>query len=730
MKSFIETNGKNIFNRISSLSQSQKKLLATLTVVSTIYTVNKITGKRKEKSTSNEIVTSKKKVSLDKNFFKQFKFLLKIVLPGIKSKEFLILVLHTLFLGSRTFLSIFIAKLDGRLVKTIVDRNGKKFLYFLMIWIGVAIPATYVNSMIKYLESKLAIAFRTRLVDYSYKLYMENESYYRVGNLDSRLTNADQCLTEDVSKFCNFLAHLYSQISKPILDVALISYQFFIASRKPGSSSFIPFLLCVVVIYTTARVLKMIQPPFGKLAATQQKLEGDLRYVHSRLITHSEEIAFYGGEKLEEVSLRKKYTQLIKHMNNIFKIRILYNMFEGFFMKYIWSACGLLMIAIPSFLYDTKKQSVSTRTRDYVTSRQLLVSGAEAIERIMLSFKEVNELAGYTANVYEMISVFKDVGKGKYEKDMIKGVDGEKKKDIRLNRGLVFESDYIEYKDVPIVSPNGDVLVEKMNFKIEPGEHLLITGPNGCGKSSLFRTLGGLWPIYGGVVSKPSPSQMFYIPQRPYLSLGTLRDQVIYPDSHEDMIKKGFTDDDLWDLLGWVNLQYVVKREGGWDSTNDWQDVLSGGEKQRIGMARLFYHKPMYAILDECTSAVSIDVEGKMYQHAIDLGITLITVTHRPSLWKYHKRLLQFDGQGNVTFTELDATQRVSYKEEKSKLEQLLAEYPKMKKRLRTLCDLLGEKSVILDESDEISEDNVRDIIDEESKTIEEEDINAQTTDE
>lgn len=726
MKLFIESKGKDILNKISSLPQSQKKLLAAVTIVTTIYTVNKITTKKQENRTSKEVVTTKKKVSIDKNFFKQFKFLLKIVLPSIRSKEFLILVLHTLFLGSRTFLSIFIAKLDGRLVKTIVDRNGKKFLYFLMVWIGVAIPATYVNSMIKYLESKLAIAFRTRLVDYSYKLYMENESYYRVGNLDSRLSNADQCLTEDVSKFCNFLAHLYSQISKPILDVALISYQFFLASRKPGSSSLIPFLLSVVVIYTTARVLKMIQPPFGRLAATQQKLEGDLRYVHSRLITHSEEIAFYGGEKIEEGSLRSKYIQLVKHMNSIFRIRILYNMFEGFFMKYIWSACGLLMIAIPSFLYDSNKQSVSTRTRDYVTSRQLLVSGAEAIERIMLSFKEVNELAGYTANVYEMISVFNDVSKGKYEKNMIKsGEDGKLNKDIRLNRGQVFESDYIEYKDVPIVSPNGDILVEKMNFKIERGEHLLITGPNGCGKSSLFRTLGGLWPIYGGVVSKPSPSQMFYIPQRPYLSLGTLRDQVIYPDSHEDMIRKGITDDVLWELLGWVNLQYVVKRENGWDSISDWQDVLSGGEKQRIGMARLFYHKPMYAILDECTSAVSIDVEGKMYQHAIDLGITLITVTHRPSLWKYHKRLLQFDGQGNISFTQLDATQRVSYKEEKSKLEQLLAEYPKMKKRLRTLCDLLGEGSVILNESGEISEDNVKDIIDEESHTNEE-DVNAE----
>lgn len=695
---------KLIASKINGLSQNKKNALAAATVALSIYAINKSTQRRRNTSATPKETegNQKKKVNIDKNFVKQFKVLLNIVLPGIKSKEFWILVLHTAFLASRTFISIFIAQLDGRLVKTIVDRNSKRFLYYLAVWLGVAVPATYVNSMIKFLESKLAIAFRTRLVDHTYKLYMENETYYRVGNLDNRLVNADQCLTEDVSKFCNFLAHLYSQISKPVLDVSLISYQFFLASKTPGtrSSSIIPFSLMVVVVYATARVLKMIQPPFGRLAATQQKLEGELRAVHSRLIVHSEEIGFYRGQDIEESTLRSKYLQLVKHVNHIFKTRIFYNMFEGFFMKYIWSACGLLMIAIPSFLYDTKSpKSVSTRTRDYVTSRQLLVSGAEAIERIMLAFKEVSELAGYTSNVHEMLDVFKDVREGNYQKSMVKSVDGEAKDDIRTRRGEVYETDHVEFKDVPIVSPNGDILVEKMNFKIDPGMHLLITGPNGCGKSSLFRILGGLWPVYGGVVSKPNIDQMFYIPQRPYLTMSTLRDQVIYPDTVEDMKTKGLADDDLWDILGWVNLQYVVKREGGWDSRSDWQDVLSGGEKQRVGMARLFYHKPMYAILDECTSAVSIDVEGKMYQHAIDVGITLITVTHRPSLWKYHKMLLQFDGQGGINFTQLDATQRVSYKEEKSRLEQSLAEYPKMKSRLKALCELLGEESVVLEES-------------------------------
>lgn len=114
-----------------------------------------------------------------------------------------------------------------------------------------------------------------------------------------------------------------------------------------------------------------------------------------------------------------------------------------------------------------------------------------------------------------------------------------------------------------------------------------------------------------------------FLPQRPYLSIGTLRDQVIYPDGEHDMCAKGKTEDDLQRVLEEARLGYLTDREGGWDTRKEWKDVLSGGEKQRMGFARLLYHEPQYAVLDEATSAVSTDVEGLMYETCKEKGISM-----------------------------------------------------------------------------------------------------------
>lgn len=190
-----------------------------------------------------------------------------------------------------------------------------------------------------------------------------------------------------------------------------------------------------------------------------------------------------------------------------------------------------------------------------------------------------------------------------------------------------------------------------MKFIIDKGCHTLISGPNGCGKSSLFRILGNLWPLKGGVLKKPNLRNIFYIPQRPYLPQGSLRDQIIYPHSYDEFVKRGRKDEELVEFLKFFDIDSVRTRcSNGLDEKKDWNEMLAWGEKQMIAMVRCYYHCPKYAILDECSSAVSVDMEAKMYMKAKEMGITLITVSHRKTVWKYHDYILRFNGDVRKLF--------------------------------------------------------------------------------
>lgn len=306
-----------------------------------------IYGSSSRKASQAKEKAKQKNIAVDREFFQRIWRILKIILPGVRCREFGILFLHSAALISRTFLSLYIAQLEGMMVKAIVQTDAYQFAVVLSQWIGISIPATFINSAIRFLECSLALAFRTRLVKHSYQLYFRNQTYYRVGNLDSRIANADQNLTEDITNFCDSIAHLYSHLTKPILDVVIMTYSLVNMANEGNAQSGFPALLAACVLYTTFKLLRLASPKFGKLVAEEASRKGQLRYCHSRVITNSEEIAFYSGHEIEQDQLWQKYRQVAKQMTLIFRKRLWYIMLEQFLMKYVWSASGMTMVAIP-----------------------------------------------------------------------------------------------------------------------------------------------------------------------------------------------------------------------------------------------------------------------------------------------------------------------------------------------------------------------------------------------
>lgn len=600
----------------------------------------------------------KNRGKVDAIFFERIKHLLKVLFPSWNVRETYDLSLLTVFLVLRTFLSIYISSIQGGIVKSIIKRDWSMFLKKLGSMALCAIPSSFINSYLDYLNKSLAINFRKSITHYFHNKYLDGMTYYQLTNIDARIPNPDQRLTQDIDKWAHSLSNLYSNVSKPILDIILFSRKLSVLLGWQG-----PGYIIMWYIFSTF-VLRALSPAFGRLTAIEQQLEGSYRACHTDLVHHSEEIAFYRGQSWEKTRLNASFKDLTTHSRSVALRRLYMGCFDAMLTKYGAVLVGYAVLGIPVFGANKEEYlskiggDASAITRDYIRNSSLLINLAKAIGRLVISYKEIQLLAGYTTLVYEMEEVFMDLKKGKYIRGQVNSSqsqrESQKESLNELNKGEIIESKNIRFENVPIYTPNGDRLIEHMNIEIEPGMNVVITGPNGCGKSSLFRILGSLWPIMGGKLYRPHIEQMFYIPQRPYLPPGNLRDQVIYPHSKLQMLRKRVSDEDIKQVLKEVYLDYLIEREGGLDAVNDWNDVLSGGEKQRIAMARLFYHKPTFAVLDECTSAVSVDVEALLYNRSKQLGITLFTVSHRQTLFKFHDYVIRFDGEGGYVFHRLN----------------------------------------------------------------------------
>ncbi|KAF8480250.1 ABC transporter transmembrane region 2-domain-containing protein [Russula ochroleuca] len=629
------------------------------------------------------------KPNVDRSFLRQLLAILRITFPSYRSPEVGIVLVHSTFLVLRTVLSVGIAKLDGKIVKALVSADGRGFLRGLGLWFLLAIPSTYTNSMIRHLQARLSLRLRTRLTRYTHDLYLSSDPhlrYYRISG-QGGIEGVDQYITADIASWADSLSGLYGNILKPLLDLTLFTSQL---SRTLGAKGTAALFLNY---YITARILRAVTPAFGRLAAVEARLEGEYRAGVGRVGREAEEIAFYDGGKREREILWRAYLRLIKHVNSIFKIRIAYEWTEDYVIKYLWSAAGYCLISIPVlFTRSVGKRAgphaalteandaMANRTENYISSRRLLLSLADAGGRLMYAYKDILELAGLTTRLYVLLSSLHNLPP------------------LPMSSPAGSDTPHIALDNVDVSIPASGTreapLVKALSLTLRAEEHLMITGSNGVGKTAVARVLSGLWaPGNAGNVHRPGRGEVFVVPQRAYMVTGSLLDQIIYPHAYTQFVQSGRTKEELMEILEAVHLAYLPAREGGWETRKEWRDVLSGGEKQRMGMARVFYHRPKFAILDECTSAVSSDVEGQMYEHAKSLGITLITISLRPSLAKYHTQLLTLSGDGTGSWTLArigTAEARIGIDREIGMLESKLKEVEHWELRVKEIEGLLG----------------------------------------
>lgn len=537
----------------------------------------------------------------------------------------------------RTALGNRLAKVQGFLFRAAFLRRVPAFVRLIFENLLLCFLQSTLHSTSKYITGTLSLRFRKILTKLIHSHYFENMVYYKISHVDGRITNPEQRIASDVPKFCSELSDLVQEDLTAITDGILYTWRL----CSYASPKYVFWILAYVTGAGT--MIRNFSPAFGKLMSKEQQLEGDYRWLHSRLRTHAESVAFYGGEMREESHIQQKFKELVRHVRIVLHDHWWFGMIQDFLLKYLGATVAAVLIIEPFFSGDLRPAATTLGRAEMLSNiryhTSVIISLFHSLGTLSISSRRLNRLSGYADRIHELMVISRELSSVN-DKSLLKR-NGSK--------NYVTEAKYIEFAGVKVVTPTGNVLVEDLTLKVESGSNLLITGPNGSGKSSLFRVLGGLWPLVSGYIVKPGigsdlNNEIFYVPQRPYMAVGTLRDQLIYPLTAAKELD-ALTNEGMVELLKNVDLEYLLDRYPPENEIN-WGDELSLGEQQRLGMARLFYHKPKFAILDECTSAVTTDMEARFCAKVRAMGTSCITISHRPALVAFHDVVLSLDGEG------------------------------------------------------------------------------------
>ena len=526
-----------------------------------------------------------------------------------KARGVLALLLALLF--GFTALNVTLNFVGRDFMTALAEKNLPDFNKALLLYLGAFFVATPVSVFYSFIRKKLGINWRLWLTTHFLEKYFANRSYYRI-NDDKNIDNPDQRIAQDISSFTvtslSFLSILFFSL------VQLIS---FLGILWTISATLVLVLVAYAVIGT---VITMF---FGKrlinLNFQQLRREADFRYGLIHIRDNVESIAFYRGEDREKNQVKERLREVVGN------IRMLIGWernLEFFTRGYEYLILVLpVVVMAPLYFSDQIKFGVVTQAEGAFVQ----VLGALSI--IVSQFEQLsNFVAGITRLETFATALDKSAAKATVTSPVI-----ESREDSRL-----------ALEHVTLQTPNyQQTLLRDATAEVPPGKGLLIAGASGAGKSSVLRAIAGLWNAGEGNIARPPLKEMLFLPQRPYMVLGSLREQLLYPRLEQEA-----ADDELRAVLKMVNLADLPERVGGFDAEMDWGHLLSLGEQQRLAFARLLLIQPHYAVLDEATSALDVTNETQLYGQLQKSGTTYISVGHRPSLIAYHDKVLELRGGG------------------------------------------------------------------------------------